>query len=588
MSQSEQPPPKKQDNGNGKDKKQQQFKPVKRYYKSVHGVGSGTLGMGKAWEKVGTVYDNPIALRREYLDRLRNYAEYCARRLNNNGGVIGQRTLDDVVDSLRGQPFWRFEFGEDYDRHHKYAAEHPGKCCAVHTIGIPENKEGLPRGIFPYEKQVFDALQLFDNIWVKKATGLGISEFFLYYFLWIACKDNKLSGKRICFITGPRVELTIMLMDRLKHLPIFHDVAMSFKKEVFEINQVRFEAFPSNDLDAARGLDRVAWWFLDEADFWEKSLQKEARTIAERYIAKSQARIVMVSTPNEPNGLFDEIEHEVDSQYYRIFLHYTLGVNYIYTPADIERAKKSPSFRREYGLEYLGTEGDVFIQEEIETAIKLGDSVNWQKPPLATLKSMGIDPGFSTSKYAICITNYNNQNKQIEIIYAREFPQASPAEMTKKAWDLAVRYNVTCVFVDASQNGPIRDLKYAYGERWRDYEEHVKEVRAEGRNLAERMRVVPVAFDQHTAGEMITKCQDLFGLGKISIPSVWSDLIVQLRSARLDATGKLDKKTYGTLDLLDAFRLSIFYYIPYPKTTPVYNRDPYRRPGGPGHNDIFK
>ena len=49
---------------------------------------------------------------------------------------------------------------------------------------------------------------------------------------------------------------------------------------------------------------------MDESDFWRKGEVDEVRHVAERYIAKSNPYIVMVSTPNAPNGLFDKIERE--------------------------------------------------------------------------------------------------------------------------------------------------------------------------------------------------------------------------------------------------------------------------------------
>ena len=76
----------------------------------------------------------------------------------------------------------------------------------------------------------------------------------------------------------------------------------------------------------------------------------------ERYIAKSNPWIVMVSTPNAPDGLFERIERELEdtclSQ--RLFLDYTYGLDKIYTSKEIEKAKASPSFKREYDLGVLG------------------------------------------------------------------------------------------------------------------------------------------------------------------------------------------------------------------------------------------
>ena len=59
-----------------------------------------------------------------------------------------------------------------------------------------------------------------------------------------------------------------------------------------------------------RSLTNPKFIFLDESDFWRKGEVEEVRHVVERYIAKSDPYIVMVSTPNAPNGLFDRIERE--------------------------------------------------------------------------------------------------------------------------------------------------------------------------------------------------------------------------------------------------------------------------------------
>jgi hypothetical protein len=41
------------------------------------------------------------------------------------------------------------------------------------------------------------------------------------------------------------------------------------------------------------------------------------------------------------------------------FLEYTYGLSSIYSEADIDAAKTSPSFEREYNLKYLGLIGNV-------------------------------------------------------------------------------------------------------------------------------------------------------------------------------------------------------------------------------------
>lgn len=63
-------------------------------------------------------------------------------------------------------------------------------------------------------------------------------------------------------------------------------------------------------LDAMRGLPNVKFILLDEADFFPIGQQQDARDVSERYIGKSDPYIIMVSTPNQPNGLFQRIEQE--------------------------------------------------------------------------------------------------------------------------------------------------------------------------------------------------------------------------------------------------------------------------------------
>ena len=104
-----------------------------------------------------------------------------------------------------------------------------------------------------------------------------------------------------------------------------------------------------------------------------KFQQEEVRSVAERYIAKSDPFIVMVSTPNAPGGLFQKIEEEPSDTciYKKMFLDYTYGLGLIYTKSEIEKAKQSPSFPREYELQYLGLVGNVFSQLSIDNATKI-------------------------------------------------------------------------------------------------------------------------------------------------------------------------------------------------------------------------
>jgi hypothetical protein len=108
-----------------------------------------------------------------------------------------------------------------------------------------------------------------------------------------------------------------------------------------------------------RGLDNVKFILSDETDYYPPFQQTEVRAVMEGYIGKpnSDPTIVMVSTPKAPGGLMQQIELEPDSLYHKLFFDYTYvlqGPYPIYSQEQIDRARQSPSFEREFNLKYLG------------------------------------------------------------------------------------------------------------------------------------------------------------------------------------------------------------------------------------------
>jgi len=201
----------------------------------------------------------------------------------------------------------------------------------------------------------------------------------------------------------PQYRYSKKLIKRLKG--IFESklgVIFDNKETVLELNGCTIEAYPSNHLDAYRALENPKFILIDEGDFFRKSEQEDVRFVTERYIGKSDPYIVMVSTPNAPNGLFEKIEKEPEQTciYKRLKMDYTYGLDKIYAREEIAKAKKSPSFGREYDLQYLGLIGNTFHSGDIERAIALGKK--YRTPNKYAQQSMGIDPGFGSSPFWNC------------------------------------------------------------------------------------------------------------------------------------------------------------------------------------------
>jgi hypothetical protein len=383
-----------------------------------------------------------------------------------------------LLERLQYKPFWIWNIEE----HKQEDVRTNGDCCFNHIIGLPQ-KDGIDKPLYDYDEIIFDSLVTHDgnkHIWIKKATGLGISEFILRFMAWLCLKDNTLSGSQMCIVTGPRIDLAIALINRMKKL--FAGKALitfDTKETVLEVNNVKIEAFPSHHLDAMRGLPNVSFILLDEADFFPPSQQADAIDVSERYIAKSNPYIVMVSTPNAPEGLFERIEKEAEDTclYKRIFLDYTYGIGKIYTAEEIEKAKQSPSFEREYNLKYLGKIGNVFHTKDIEAAIEKGRKYNpdnFNPYYSFTSRSMGIDPAYGSSAFGIVVTEW--VDGIVQIMHAEEYHRPDYNEMLSLVYGLMSNYNVDSVYIDGANPSFIKSLKLQIGEE-ADYDKVIARYR---------------------------------------------------------------------------------------------------------------
>lgn len=478
------------------------------------------------------------------------------------------REQGNLLPRLEDKPFWIW----NKKQHKVEDLKTKGDCCFNHIIGLPI-KDKVEKPLFDYEKLLYDSLWVPDfynplrhtfklkHVWVKKATGLGVTEFFLRFMAWLCLRNNDYRNSQMCIVTGPNQELAIKLIKRMKTL--FEGklgITFDSKETVLELNGCIIEAFPSNHLDAFRSLTNPKFILLDEADFFRKSEQEDVRHVSERYIAKSDPFIVMVSTPYAPQGLFEKIEHEPEETciYKRIFLGYTYGIDKIYTKEEIEKAKQSPSFEREYNLKYLGKIGNVFHTKDIDAAIERGHTVitaNAMSP-----HSMGIDPGFGSSPFGIVISQMTDGH--IHILHAEQHERPDFNEMLSKIWSLMSEYEFSKkngkIYIDASQPSVIKSLKLQLGES-PDYDKVISYYKSQKWDWTKNMIVIPVNFSvEHKA--MLGHAKMLLENGHISIDQGKHDkLITALRTA-VENEGVLDKKVTSYDDIFDAFRLALRFY----------------------------
>jgi hypothetical protein len=153
---------------------------------------------------------------------------------------------NDKLSKLRDLPFYCYwEFGRKLNS---------PNCSFNHTIGM-SRRLNMEMPLFNYQKQWFNTLANYQMIYILKCTSAGATEFMIRYLSWLCLKDDKLKGSQIVVVTGPRIETSISIIERMKHLFLDSGLVTQFntKHTVCELNSVRITAFPSDHLDAARG-----------------------------------------------------------------------------------------------------------------------------------------------------------------------------------------------------------------------------------------------------------------------------------------------------------------------------------------------
>jgi hypothetical protein len=122
------------------------------------------------------------------------------------------------------------------------------------------------------------------HLWIKKATGLGASEFFLRLMTWLCSEDDIYHNSQMCIVTGPNLDVAIKLIKRMKVLFEPHNIIFESKETVLESN-VALLKYILLTTYAYRALDNI---LLYEADFFRKSEQEDASVMFQNSILQNQ------------------------------------------------------------------------------------------------------------------------------------------------------------------------------------------------------------------------------------------------------------------------------------------------------------
>jgi late competence protein required for DNA uptake (superfamily II DNA/RNA helicase) len=143
------------------------------------------------------------------------------QRLNEQQQKRKQISSSGFDFNLLQKPFWIW----DKKEHLTLGKESDGHCYWNHIVGLPQkNKKEYP--LFDYEKLLYNSLLSTigsfkdKHLWVKKSTGLGVTEFMLRIMAWLCTKEDSGSNGacQMCIVTGPNIDIAIKLIRRLKNI----------------------------------------------------------------------------------------------------------------------------------------------------------------------------------------------------------------------------------------------------------------------------------------------------------------------------------------------------------------------------------
>ena len=182
---------------------------------------------------------------------------------------------------------------------------------------------------------------------------------------------------------------------------------------------------------------------------------------------------------------------------------------------------------------------------------------------------MGLDPGFGSSAFGVCITEL--VDGMINVLHAEEYVRPGFDEIVQITLRLLDEYNITFnghsrIFVDGANPAFIKVLKECLDEdpqyvKQIDYYKKTYPSVYDMDFLTQNMFVIPVYFSKEHKS-MLAHCKAMleYQNGHVAIHPRFNKLITSLRTAVENGEGVLDKEATSHDDLFDSFRLSLVFW----------------------------
>jgi len=349
-------------------------------------------------------------------------------------------------------------------------------CCWWHYTFYPNGgpeRDNIYHPCYKYEQEILEHLEKGKTdsskrmVCVYKATGLGLTELTLLWILYKCCTDDFFQqNEDVVIFTGPNIELAKKLIERMKQFAngrIDYEDHGMYK---IQIGRANIQAYPSNNIDAVRGIPRVSCVFGDEAAFFTGLKDdKQIRVVGERYRGKSNSYVIWVSTAGDfASGFFHDIKEEPEAscKYERFEMYEDRGLEKdektgtsIFSEEFIAEARQLPSFPQEYQGIWGANVGDIYSTEALDEVCDMDYEIDYE---VNDKNRLGFcDPGFGTSQFGICITEMR-QNMPY-VIYSKSYKRQSATAMIAEINRLADLFGVKKWGCDKANPEIIKDMR---------------------------------------------------------------------------------------------------------------------------------
>jgi hypothetical protein len=181
-------------------------------------------------------------------------------------------------------------------------------------------------------------------------------------------------------------------------------------------------------------------------------------------------------------------------------------------------------------LQYLDKTGNVFTPQQVDQCIELGKEFDTTKIPVSlyTLKSVGIDLGFSSSSTGIVILEHiktmNDNKHMIRVVNSHLIERGDPNKIVELCWDIWRRHGFMNVayYIDGSNRAMVNLLKIRWQESltWESSE-----------SFGQNIRIRPVNFNTEHKN-MLSNLHALVSKEFLAIDPKHDKLITSLRTVR--------------------------------------------------------